>query len=384
MLTKQAPRDNIYASDQQPAADPAYQSGLLHLQKKEYDVAIADLSEAIRHQPENTDVISSRADAYVLRAAPGDAERALADDQHMIDLTPDDPRVWATRADHFLTLKMPAKALADMKRAIFALPDAPRLYLMRANDEAALGDAAAALADRKTAETLEPGIMLKIQIKNNEDHIWQTAIITPDGPARLDPNWDKPLVTTTLVQRWHLSGAVPLMVEVGMDGKPENFKIVTSSGSALLDKAAILSAAEWGYLPATKKGKPESVEEHWIPVTVEYPKSADAAAVPDWPQPLPAEASAPQRLAATDDEIARNYPPLARLQQMEGNTQLDLLIGSDGTVQNIAVRKSSSHSLLDAAAFKLAETWRYAPAQVNGVPVPARITVSVAWKLPPQ
>jgi len=177
---------------------------------------------------------------------------------------------------------------------------------------------------------------------------------------------------------------VPLMVEVRMDGKPENFKIVTSSGSALLDKAAILSAAEWGYLPATKGGKPESVEEHWIPVTVEYPKSADAAAVPDWPQPLPAEAAAPQRLAATDDEIARNYPPLARLQQMEGNTQLDLLIGSDGTVQNIAVRQSSSHSLLDAAAFKLAETWRYAPAQVNGVPVPARITVSVAWKLPPQ
>ncbi|WP_337245665.1 energy transducer TonB [Luteimonas sp. gir] len=53
-----------------------------------------------------------------------------------------------------------------------------------------------------------------------------------------------------------VSGMVEMQVEVGADGAFRDVRIVKSSGSALLDAAAMEAARHWRYAPARRNGKP--------------------------------------------------------------------------------------------------------------------------------
>jgi protein TonB len=56
--------------------------------------------------------------------------------------------------------------------------------------------------------------------------------------------------------RQHQEGKVLLKVLVGLDGAPEEVTIEKSSGSRLLDMAAIEAVKTWKFNPGSKGGKP--------------------------------------------------------------------------------------------------------------------------------
>jgi protein TonB len=67
-------------------------------------------------------------------------------------------------------------------------------------------------------------------------------------------------------RRRGIEGEVLLRVAVGLDGRAERVEIVRSSGSALLDKAAVEALERWRFEPARAAGQPVAATVE-IPVT---------------------------------------------------------------------------------------------------------------------
>jgi protein TonB len=76
------------------------------------------------------------------------------------------------------------------------------------------------------------------------------------------------------------------------------------------------------------------------------------------------------------------YPPLAARQRISGTVSLDVLVGENGTVQDIKVLSGIKPDFgLDAAAAAAVRTWRFKPATKGGVRVKVRITQRIRFKL---
>jgi TonB family protein len=77
--------------------------------------------------------------------------------------------------------------------------------------------------------------------------------------------------------------------------------------------------------------------------------------------------------------VAPGYPPAALRARVQGTVILECLIGADGRVARVKVLRGVP--LLDEAAMEAVRQWEYEPTQVNGVPVPVIMTVTVNFKL---
>jgi protein TonB len=66
------------------------------------------------------------------------------------------------------------------------------------------------------------------------------------------------------------------------------------------------------------------------------------------------------------------YPPLAYLNGLEGKVMVAANISANGSLTDITIKQSSGHELLDYAAGKSAQRWRFAPPP-PGVTVPVEI-----------
>ena len=75
------------------------------------------------------------------------------------------------------------------------------------------------------------------------------------------------------------------------------------------------------------------------------------------------------------------YPPLARSTGVQGHIILDVLIGTDGTVQELKL--NSGHPLLAPAAMDAVKQWVYKPTMLNGEPVQVQTQVDVNFTLQP-
>jgi protein TonB len=72
-------------------------------------------------------------------------------------------------------------------------------------------------------------------------------------------------------------------------------------------------------------------------------------------------------------------PALARQAGVAGTVRLSVLIGKDGTVQNIKV--ISGPPPLVAAAMQAVQQWVYQPTLLNGIPVEVVTTVNVNFAM---
>jgi len=77
--------------------------------------------------------------------------------------------------------------------------------------------------------------------------------------------------------------------------------------------------------------------------------------------------------------VAPEYPELARRAAVEGVVVLEAVVDVSGRVTQVRVLRSVA--LLDAAAIQAVQQWRYSPTQLNGVPVPVLMTVTVRFAL---
>ena len=96
-------------------ADDLVNRGNALADKKEYERAIADFTEAIRLDPKNAYAYNSRADT--LRES-GKAAQGLPDAEKALQLDSGNADFWDTRAQIFQALGRRQEAIADYKRAL--------------------------------------------------------------------------------------------------------------------------------------------------------------------------------------------------------------------------------------------------------------------------
>lgn len=76
------------------------------------------------------------------------------------------------------------------------------------------------------------------------------------------------------------------------------------------------------------------------------------------------------------------YPPGVRDREIEGSVYVKILVSAEGTVEDVALYKSSGNNLLDAAAMEEVYQWQFAPAKnAQGAPVAAQVTLAVNFVL---
>jgi TonB family protein len=87
----------------------------------------------------------------------------------------------------------------------------------------------------------------------------------------------------------------------------------------------------------------------------------------------------PIPLPARVHNVPPEYPASARSQRIEGIIELDILIGTNGTVEELRILKGIPQ--LNDAATTAVRQWRYSPTVINGVAVPVRLIVKVSFVL---
>lgn len=106
------------------------------------------------------------------------------------------------------------------------------------------------------------------------------------------------------------------------------------------------------------------------------------APTPPLPPPVPAgpvrpggNIREPKKLVHVPPE----YPLFAQQAKVEGAVILEATLDETGRVDHVRVLRSIP--LLDAAAIKAVQGWRYTPTTLNGVPVPVLMTITVQFRL---
>ena len=77
--------------------------------------------------------------------------------------------------------------------------------------------------------------------------------------------------------------------------------------------------------------------------------------------------------------VAPLYPDIARQSRVQGVVILEAILDVSGRVQSVTVLRSQP--LLDEAAIRAVREWRYTPTELNGVPVPVLMTITVRFSL---
>ena len=95
----------------------------------------------------------------------------------------------------------------------------------------------------------------------------------------------------------------------------------------------------------------------------------------------PAKGSADASATRLIHRVEPEYPPEARAQHIQGAVVLDVQIGGDGAVHNIAVVEGNS--LLADAAVQAVRQWRYQPFSVDGQSVEMQTRITIRFTLPP-
>ena len=125
-----------------------------------------------------------------------------------------------------------------------------------------------------------------------------------------------------------------------------------------------------------------------VPTAPLAPAPARVAPTPIPPTSRPGAAGTPVdplRVGGTIREpkklknVPPGYPPAALQARVQGTVILECRIGADGRVDRVKVLRGVP--LLDEAAMEAVRQWEYEPTQVDGVPVPVIMTVTVNFKL---
>ncbi|HEY7501857.1 MAG TPA: TonB family protein [Vicinamibacterales bacterium] len=77
--------------------------------------------------------------------------------------------------------------------------------------------------------------------------------------------------------------------------------------------------------------------------------------------------------------VAPEYPELARRAGIEGVVILEAVIDVSGRVDQVKVL--TSVPMLNDAAIRAVKQWRYTPTELNGVPVPVLMTITVRFSI---
>jgi protein TonB len=77
--------------------------------------------------------------------------------------------------------------------------------------------------------------------------------------------------------------------------------------------------------------------------------------------------------------VAPVYPEIARQARIDGKVTMEAVLDVTGRVES--VRVLNAVPLLEDAAVRAVRQWRYSPTELNGVPVPVLMTITVVFSL---
>jgi len=163
-----------------------------------------------------------------------------------------------------------------------------------------------------------------------------------------------------------------------------------ASAAALLQS---LNVTADGKVTKVSLSVPEALIEQMMKAHANETHSEQASQVqtrPMHPAPVPGPPTAgavPQRIrvGASVQQVKLIqqappvYPPLAKQARISGVVHLNVIIGKDGTVQNLTV--ASGHPLLVPAAMEAVKQWVYEPTLLNGRAVEVATQIEVNFAL---
>ena len=128
---------------------------------------------------------------------------------------------------------------------------------------------------------------------------------------------------------------------------------------------------------------PDAPEDPSVPAVPEPPEQMET------PQAMPSQEATPvaPRQAKVDapprprTNIRPDYPKAARERGEQGDVLLEISVGAEGNVDDVAVVSSSGFAELDEAAARAARRARFAPAKSGGRPVASRARLKLEFKL---
>jgi TonB family protein len=167
-----------------------------------------------------------------------------------------------------------------------------------------------------------------------------------------------------------IEGTVKLRIEVGKQGDVTGFEVAQSSGSALLDKAALGMVKSLDRLPAII-----GADSHTIVVPVAFRLSDDQPA-----------AQKKDAIAAWRDTVRRrvantlSYPADLVADGVEGRVKVRLTVDADGSIAAQEIAQSSGHEALDAEALLLANRIGKLPSLPVGQE-PGDVVLPVVYKI---
>ncbi|MDR3528227.1 MAG: TonB family protein [Rhizomicrobium sp.] len=217
------------------------------------------------------------------------------------------------------------------------------------------------------------GVPVSVHWKASVDwHTTQQAATTPGAPIPPRP----PITTPSSVGAPHVclqdypaeaiaahaEGTTVIGFTITVAGTTANVHVTRSSGTQLLDDAAVSCATHWLYRPAVEGGKPVAVpwkaEVRWALHGPDMPPAVTA------PKPIGVH-SCPNPRGVTIPAGAV--------------TILSVAITAEGKVSETTLRGSSGSAELDSVANKCALGWRYEPAIVDGKAAPVRMLEKFTW-----
>jgi TonB family protein len=142
--------------------------------------------------------------------------------------------------------------------------------------------------------------------------------------------------------------------------------IILKSMNEELDEIVTRNLLKWIFTPALKEGTNVKFQYDWDYTESEFYASADKL-------PKPLEGS-----SAINKKIV--YPETARKMGIQGSVFVKAYIDEEGNVTKTELIKGIS-SDCDEEAMRAIKATKFQPAELNGIPVKAQISVTVRYKL---
>lgn len=210
-----------------------------------------------------------------------------------------------------------------------------------------------------------------------------------------------------------IGGQVLVHFRIDQEGTVTDVRVARTSGHQALDAAALRVGAVFRFSPAmngdeavpvwialpitfrtrdTEAAHAESRTRAGIALLEEALRTGRAQPVPP-PSPAPDLTEGPtftpytmapqlRNTSVVQEALTREYPPLLRDAGIGGQALVHVLVDAEGAVTDARVSRESGHAALDAAALRVARTFRFAPARNGDEPVPVWIALPIRFQAP--
>jgi protein TonB len=189
-----------------------------------------------------------------------------------------------------------------------------------------------------------------------------------------------PLMATDMVPKpWQPMEEFIIIDSVKPPPPPPPIREVRPEIAPAVPEAAPVVAPE-GFTPERQAPDPSWQDDNPGVVNIVDPGASVVALPPPPPAPQqPVRVGGAIRPPQRIRDAQPAYPPLAMAARVQGIVIIEATIGADGRITDTRVLRSIP--LLDQAAVDAVRQWQYTPTQLNGVPVPVIMTVTVTFTL---